>query len=59
MNDELERMWEEVVVNYFKALSRHSPGRTEENHEKPSGYSMSRPRSEPEIAKIQATIVTA
>jgi hypothetical protein len=30
-DDELERMWKEAVVAYFKVLSRHSPGGTEEN----------------------------
>jgi hypothetical protein len=33
MNDELETIWKEMVVAYFKALSRNSPGRTEEEHE--------------------------
>jgi hypothetical protein len=31
MNNELERKWEEVVVAYFKVLSQHLPGGTEEN----------------------------
>jgi hypothetical protein len=26
MNDELERMWKEVVKAYFKELSQHLPG---------------------------------
>jgi hypothetical protein len=34
MKDELEKVLEEAVVAYFKALSRHSPGKTAENHEK-------------------------
>jgi hypothetical protein len=33
VNDQLERMWKKAVVAYFKVLSRHSPGGTEENHE--------------------------
>jgi hypothetical protein len=35
VNDELERMWKEAVVALFKVLSRHLPGGSEENHEKP------------------------
>jgi hypothetical protein len=33
VNDELERMWKEVVVAQFKVLSRLIPGRTDENYE--------------------------
>jgi hypothetical protein len=33
MNDELEMHVKEAVVTYLKVLSRHSPGRGEENHE--------------------------
>jgi hypothetical protein len=33
MNDELQRIWKEDVVAYFKVLSQHSHGGTEENHE--------------------------
>jgi hypothetical protein len=33
MNDKLERMWEEAVMVYFKELTQHSLGGTEENHE--------------------------
>jgi hypothetical protein len=32
MNDELEKMWKEAVVAYFKVLSQNSPEGTEENH---------------------------
>jgi hypothetical protein len=35
VNDELERMWKEEVMAYLSVLSRHFPGRTEENYEKP------------------------
>jgi hypothetical protein len=34
MNDEFEGMWKEVVVAYFKILSRHLCGRIEEAREK-------------------------
>jgi hypothetical protein len=34
-NDELERIWKEVVVTYFKVIFRHLPGETEGNHENP------------------------
>jgi hypothetical protein len=33
MTDELERIWNEMVVVQFKLLSRHFSGGTEENHE--------------------------
>jgi hypothetical protein len=32
MDDELERIWKEVIVAYFRVLLRHSPGGTEENN---------------------------
>jgi hypothetical protein len=32
MNDELERMWEEVVLILFKVLSQNFSGMTKENH---------------------------
>jgi hypothetical protein len=35
MNNELERIWKEVVMVEFKVLSQHVPGGTEEDHEKP------------------------
>jgi hypothetical protein len=34
VNDELERMWKEVVVACFKVLPQHLPEGTEENHSK-------------------------
>jgi hypothetical protein len=33
MNNELERMWREVVMAKHKVLSGNLPGGTEENHE--------------------------
>jgi hypothetical protein len=35
MKDELETMWMEAAVVYFKLVSRYSPVQTEENHENP------------------------
>jgi hypothetical protein len=35
MHDELERIWKEVVVAYFKALPWHISTETEENHKNP------------------------
>jgi len=34
VNDELERIWKKLTRPNFKELSRHSPGDTEENHDK-------------------------
>jgi hypothetical protein len=34
VSDELERMWKELVVAYFKTVYHHLPGVNEENHEK-------------------------
>jgi hypothetical protein len=34
VNDELERLWKEAVEAEFKVVSRHLPGRSEENREK-------------------------
>jgi hypothetical protein len=33
-NDEIERMWKEVVVTYYKILSRNLHGGAGENHKK-------------------------
>jgi hypothetical protein len=33
VNNELEKMYKEVVVTYIKLVSRNVPGKTEENHE--------------------------
>jgi hypothetical protein len=35
MNDDLEKVWNEVFVGLMEVLSPHLPGVTEENHEKP------------------------
>jgi hypothetical protein len=32
MNDEIERIWKEAVLAYFKVSSWHVPGGTEENY---------------------------
>jgi hypothetical protein len=34
MNNELETIWKEVVVAYFKVLSERLPGGSEKIHEK-------------------------
>jgi hypothetical protein len=55
MNDHLERTWKEAVV----AQSRHNPGGTEENHEKPwPGLPMSRPKFEPSTSQIKVWSIT-
>jgi hypothetical protein len=33
MNNELDRMWKEVIAGKFEILTWHFPGGTEENHE--------------------------
>jgi hypothetical protein len=30
---EMQRVWKDVFVAYFRALSKHVPGKAEENHE--------------------------
>jgi len=35
INNEFKFMWKEAVTAYFKVLSQHLNGRTEENHEEP------------------------
>jgi hypothetical protein len=37
VNNELERMWKESFMAYFKILPQNLSGGTEENHEKPVG----------------------
>jgi hypothetical protein len=55
VNNELERMWKEVVVAYFKVKSRNSPPRgTEEIHGKPKSRNpVPGRRSEPVISLIR------
>jgi hypothetical protein len=36
VNDDLESVWNEAAVSYFKVLFWHLTGGTEENHEKNS-----------------------
>jgi hypothetical protein len=38
MNGELERLWKEAVMAYFKILFWDLPAGTEENHKKPQDY---------------------
>lgn len=35
VNNELERMWKELVISSLKVLSWHFPGGTKENYKKP------------------------
>jgi hypothetical protein len=52
LNDEIERMWKEMVVSLSKVISRHLHAETEENHEKPqSGQPASRPKLNPKHPK--------
>jgi hypothetical protein len=37
MNNELERIWKDATVAFFKALFWHLPGGTEETHKDPQG----------------------
>ena len=42
LNNELEKVWKEIVAASFWALSRHLPGSLRENHKQPqSRYSLS------------------
>jgi hypothetical protein len=34
VGNKLKRKWKGTVMTYFKVLSQHLPGRTEENHDK-------------------------
>jgi hypothetical protein len=57
--NELKRMWKEVVIGVFKALSWHFPGGTEKNHNKTqSGYPVSRTRFELRTSKYEARVLT-
>jgi hypothetical protein len=42
MNDELEKMWEEAVVDCFKILLGHFPAGTEGNPDYPQSLSRAR-----------------
>jgi len=42
----------EVRVSYFQVLSQHSPGGTEENYKKYSGYPIIQLRFEPSTSRI-------
>jgi hypothetical protein len=51
MINELERIWEKVVIAYLKGLSHHLSVLTEENHEKyQPELPISGPRFEPKIS---------
>jgi hypothetical protein len=44
MNNNLEMLWKEAVMAYFKILYSHMPPATKENHENPhKGQQMSWP----------------
>jgi hypothetical protein len=43
LKNELEKMWKEAIMSYFKVLSQNLHGISEENREKPqSGWSVFR-----------------
>jgi hypothetical protein len=41
INGEFEGTWKDTAATYFKLLTRHSPGITEENYVTPPGYPVS------------------
>jgi hypothetical protein len=58
VNNELERVWGDEVVAYFKVISRYLPVDIKENHEKPqSEYSVSEPRFESGTSRIRSSSV--
>jgi hypothetical protein len=60
VNDELERIYKKAFVAYFRILSQHLSGGTEDNHKQPqSGHTVSRPRFEPGIAEYEAGVLTS
>jgi len=59
MNDGLERFGRKRSWLDFKILTRHSPGRAEENHKNPqSAYPVSDPRFEPATSRIRRRSTT-
>jgi len=59
VNDEMERMWKELVAACFEILSLHLPGVTQGDHEEPqSGQPVSRPRFETETFEYEENILT-
>jgi hypothetical protein len=59
MRNEFEWMWKKVVIAYLK-ISRHSPERTEKNHEIPQQeLSAPRQRFEPSTSWIKVRRFTA
>jgi hypothetical protein len=60
MNDELEGMWKEAAVAWFKVLSRNLAGKTEENHKNPRQDSRSLGQDSNSIpVKYKAVVLTA
>jgi hypothetical protein len=58
-NGELKRICKEAVAAYFKALSRHLPGGTEENNENHSRDSWSPGRDiNPEPPEYETGMIT-
>lgn len=56
MNRHFERIWKEVIMDYFKVLSWHFPGGTEENHEQFANLATSWLRFEPRTSQIRNCI---
>jgi hypothetical protein len=42
VDEELERTWKDAVMAYFKILSKHLPGGTDDKYESPVKMSASR-----------------
>lgn len=51
-------MWKEAAVAYFKVMSRHLPGRTEDSHESPQNTGCPCQGWNPRPAKYEAGMTT-
>jgi hypothetical protein len=57
MNNELKRIWKEVIMASFEVLFQHLPGGTEKNHKKlQSGQPVPEPRLSPGSPKYEAGV---
>jgi hypothetical protein len=63
MNDELERIWKEAVMAYFKVLCRNLPRGAEENYEnlmqyrRSSGLDLNQGPPPPRIRTVSSILI--
>ena len=52
LQSELRRIWVEADITYFKILSQHLPGQTDDNHMKQPKLAVTQPKIKSNISNI-------